>query len=518
MKDIKLNLKKIIKTEIIIAFFICIITYALYAQIKNHQFIYDAKLYITLNDNIQKGLTIEGVKWAMTSTYASNWHPVTWISHMIDISLYGINPKGHNASNVFFHILNSVLLFFLFFKLTNGLWQSAFVAILFALHPLHIESVAWASARKDLLSCFFGLLTILFYSFYVNKKENEYYFLALFFFILGLMSKPMLVTLPFVLLLLEYWPLNRIEEIKINAKNINIILTKLPFFALSFASCIITFIIQKESGAVHLLPIKLKIYNVFSSYVLYLYKAFIPFKLAILYPYDKNLGFGLALFFFIILCGISAVFFYKRKKYPYLLVGWLWYLGMLVPVIGIVQVGMQKMADRYTYIPLVGIFFLISFFIGDISKKLNNRKPILFFLSIIIICFYFNIANQYIKKWKNPYTLFNYAIANTKNNAIAHNNIGVNYSIDNRLDTALSHFKKALEINPNHAKAKYNLGVTYFKQKKYDQALKPLAETIRRFPKDASLYARYAQSLIKLGREKEAQRYYNIATKLRRDF
>ena len=499
-----------IDKKFVVAFFIGLITAILYAETKNHQFVYDSKLYILLNKNIYNGFSFASLKWAITSTYASNWHPLTWFTHIMDISFYGFNPSGHHITNTILHTANSVLCFFLFLELTKGFWQSAFIALLFALHPLHIESVAWVAERKDLLSCFFFILTILQYSFYVRTQKSKHYIFSLIFFTLGLTSKPMLVTLPFVLLLLDYWPLKRVKEIKWDSNIINLILAKTPFFLLTIASCIITFIAQKEGGAVHPISFSVKIYNIFLSYFSYLYKMVFPFNLAILYPYNNKLTFldGFLPFFFLVL--LTALFIWQMKKRPYLIVGWLWYLGMLVPVIGIIQVGAQSMADRYSYIPLIGIFFLITFFI---TSKIKNRV-VLSILSVMVLSFLFTVSKAQLKHWQTPYTIFQHTVNVTGENAVAQNNLGVNYSVAQNYEKALKHYKAALKINPYHKKALYNLAITLLKQKKYKEALAPLNASLKNFSDDASLYKKYAMALIETKNFKEAIRHLEVSINL----
>jgi hypothetical protein len=414
--------------DILVCLFLAIAITAVYWQVGNHEFVnYDDDKYVYDNQYVKSGLTSEGIKWAFTATHASNWHPLTWLSHMADCQIYGLNPKGHHLTSVFFHILNSILLFLIFRRMTGALWKSAFVAALFALHPLHVESVAWVAERKDVLSTFFWMLTVGSYVWYVERRGTGRYLLALLFFSLGLMAKPMLVTLPFVLLLLDYWPLGRFQVKKPdtvqrtdekppkdtkrkkkkfpkhplkNAVHENKIITpnyqwsgalpliweKIPFFLLVIGSSIVTFYAQQSGGAVRsfdVLPFTVRIFNAFVSYVSYIGKMLWPLNLAVLYPYFGMPAWWKVAGAFFLLAFISFIAIRTVKQHPYFAIGWLWYLGTLVPVIGLVQVGIQSMADRYTYIPLIGIFIIIVWGISDLAARWQYRR---IFLAISAGC------------------------------------------------------------------------------------------------------------------------------------
>lgn len=366
------------RRNIMVCLILILAIFTVFWQVRSHDFVnYDDDKYVTENRDVKAGLTTQSIIWAFTTTHASNWHPLTWLSHMLDISLFGLNPGWHHLTNLLFHIANTLLLFLILRGMTEEFWKSAFVAALFALHPLHVESVAWIAERKDVLSTFFWMLTILAYAYYVKHPVLRRYLFVLFSFLLGLMSKPMLVTLPFVLLLLDYWPLGRfqMEESGItrNPKKhkskhpeyqksiaLRLVREKTPFFVLAGFSSIITFIAQQHGGTVRsleFLPVKTRVANALISYVAYIGKMIWPFNLAVLYPHPgttlpmwQTILAGLFLLF------ISYLVIRKVKKLPYLSIGWFWYVGTLVPVIGLVQVGAQSMADRYTYIPLIGLF------------------------------------------------------------------------------------------------------------------------------------------------------------------
>jgi tetratricopeptide (TPR) repeat protein len=458
-----------------------------YGQVKNFDFVgYDDQDYVTENRQVQKGLTVEGIIWAFTTFHSANWHPLTWLSHMLDCELYGLNPMGHHWTNLTFHMVNTVLLFIVLELMTGAIWRSAFVAALFAFHPLHVESVAWVSERKDVLSTFFGLLMIFSYYRYVKISSLKNYLLVIIFFSLGLMSKPMLVTFPFVLLLLDFWPLKRFHykndylfqserTTHYGFKGIyRLILEKIPLFIPVVISCVLTFFAQKSYSAVKALgalPLKARVSNALVSYVNYVLKAAWPSKLAVFYPHPRNTLpawqiFGAAL---LIAC---ACFFAIRaaKKYPYIVIGLFWYLGTLVPVIGLVQVGEQAMADRYTYIPLIGIFIIVAWGVLDLFRKWHHRKIYPSVFAMIILSVLTARTFCQVSHWKNGVTLFEHAIRVTENNYKAHNNLATALGpID--IDRAISHYKEALRIHPKYITALCNMGLTLYHKGNYEEAV-----------------------------------------------
>ena len=367
---------------VLICLALALVTFALYAPMLRHGFInLDDQQYITANDHVRAGLTWSGVVWAFKTSEAANWHPLTWISHMTDCQMFGLNAGGHHLVNLLFHIANTLLLFFWLNKLTGALGRSFFVAALFAWHPLHVESVAWAAERKDVLSAFFWMLALIAYARFANlskvqsPKSKVFYILALFLFACGLMSKPMVVTLPFVLLLLDFWPLQRfpISDFRFPVF-FRLVLEKIPFFALAFASCLITYLVQKSGGATWsqaALPFHARIANALVAYVRYISKTFWPADLAVIYPYSRHWPAVLVGGAALVLAAWTGLFLWRARRNPHLIVGWLWFLGTLVPAIGLVQVGSQSMADRYTYIPGIGLFIVIVWGAND----LLSRRP-----------------------------------------------------------------------------------------------------------------------------------------------
>ncbi|KUG22056.1 hypothetical protein ASZ90_008167 [hydrocarbon metagenome] len=398
-----------------------------YWPVQNYEFLnYDDPLYVTSNYQIQSGITFKSIAGTFTNISTSNWHPLTMISHMLDWTLFGNNVGGHHWTNVIIHIFNTILLFLLFNILTGALWQSALVAALFAIHPLNVESVAWIAERKNVLSTFFLISTILFYIRYVKSPGYKKYLPVLICFALGLMSKPMLVTLPLVLLLLDYWPLNRMQvtwqtgnniqgytPILTKKRNISfLIVEKVPLFILSFISIFITIYAARHYQTIagfESFPVSRRIYNMIFSYSWYVKKFFYPTDLAAFYPHAvTTLQFLAALLFLIII----TFFVYKHfRKHPYLLVGWLWYLGTLVPVIGIVQVGYQTMADRYAYVPLIGIFIMAAWGLPQLLLKIKNGKIIAAFIAAIFIVIITMATYLQVHVWKNNYSLLGHALS-----------------------------------------------------------------------------------------------------------
>jgi len=550
------------------ALFLClvltVVTLAAFWQVKDHDFInYDDNEYITENHPVKTGLTFKGVTWAFTTFHAGNWHPLTWLSHMLDVQLFGLKPGWHHLMNLLFHIANTLLLFLVLHRMTKALWQSAFVAALFALHPLHVESVAWVAERKDVLSTFFWMLTMGAYVFYVEKPETRRYLVALFFFALGLMAKPMLVTLPFVLLLLDYWPLKRLQYGKADPENLAEILPpsaskkqkrkskkqltdkekaqvktptaspyrwtlirtlvweKVPFVVLSVASSVITYVAQQKVGAMSSLqsfPLSARIGNALVSYCSYMVKMVWPENLAVLYPHPGIVPswqvLGAVLFLAL------SIFFILRmvRRVPYLTIGWLWYLGTLVPVIGIVQVGLQGMADRYTYVPLIGLFIMIAWGAPDLLKRWRYKKNALAVLSILILSLLTIGTLKQVHHWENSFTLFGRALEVTSNNFIIHNERGNALKAQGKLEEAISHYSKALRINPNYAYAHNNLGTALQEQGRLAEAISHYSEALRNNKSFAYAHNNMGTVLQEQGKLQEAAHHYAEAIRLRPDY
>ena len=501
-----------------------------YSQVIHFDFVgYDDELYVTENLHVQKGISPENIKWAFTTFNSANWHPLTWLSHMLDCELYGMDPSGHHWTNIEFHIANTVLLFLVLFLMTKALWKSAFVAALFALHPLHVESVAWVAERKDVLSTFMFLLTIAVYYRYVKKPSYKIYLLIIVCFCLGLMAKPMLVTLPFVLFLLDLWPLNRFKfknnsDFRSDSANEDefkikhwIILEKIPLFILVLISCILTFFAQTSGSAVtplDALPLKSRMANALVSYANYVYKGIWPHKLAVLYPHPGNALpawqiFGSALLI------ITGCFFSVRawKKYPYIAVGLFWYLGTLVPVIGLVQVGNQAMADRYTYIPLIGLFVVFAWGVSDLFHKWHYRKSFFGTCAAILIVAMTWATYLQLKCWKNPISLFEHTVKVTKDNFKAQMNLGTAIaSVD--LDKAIFHYKEALKIKPDYTAALYNLGNVLVEKNQIDEAVSYYLKALQIKPDYFDALNNLGIALAKIGDYDQAVTYFKRVLKI----
>ena len=521
-----------IKSIIVIIIAACV--FAVYWQVNGFNFVnFDDPVYITTNKDIRHGLTLDGLKFAFTCVYASNWHPLTWISHMLDVEMFGLNPGMHHLTNVFLHILNSILLFLVFERMTGALWRSAAVAALFALHPIHVESVAWVSERKDVLSTFFWMLTMLAYHWYVMNKTISKYLLVALFFGLGLMAKPMLVTLPFVLLLLDFWPLRRNELsfrlIATDSKHeqhiwstINLqgalllILEKTPLIVMAIIAGSETFYAQWAGGAVNSLgqvPSGMRVQNAITSYVAYLWKMIWPMHLSVFYPYPWHFNIAVVASCLIFLAIVTFTVLIVRKRMPYLATGWLWYLGTLVPVIGIIKVGSQAMADRYTYIPLIGIFVMVVWGLRDIFCRWSYGKAALGSLALIILALLTWATSIQVATWKNSEILFSHALAVTKDNYLAQDNLGVALFDRGDVDGAIKHYRESIRLRRNYVNAQCNLGVALVKKKQYAEAFTHYRECLRINPGYSEAYYNMGVALADLGRKDEAIKQYTEVLK-----
>ena len=494
-----------------------------YVQVKDHGFItFDDDLYVTENPAVKAGLTWEGVKWAFTAGHAGNWHPLTWLSHMLDSQLYGLNPRGHHLTNVAFHLANTLLLFLFWARVTGGLWPSSLVAALFALHPLHVESVAWVAERKDVLSTFFFLATLWAYAGYVAAPSVKRYLSVALLFALGLMAKPMLVTLPFVLLLLDYWPLGRVAGMNTSPGGVagslpppglpqqnywHLIREKIPLFTLAAASCLITVLVQKGGGSVMPLAIRsldARLASSLVAYVKYLVKMFWPFPMVFYYflapvPWWEAVWAGLALI------ALTVFLLYGARRHPYLGVGWLWYLGTLVPVIGLVQVGGQAMADRYTYVPFIGLFVMFAWGISEATASCRARKIVLSTVAVAVLVACLVSSWGQAGYWRNSESLYIHAIRVNSNNYMAYHHLGMAFTNQGKLDQAVAMYKKSIEADPSYSHAYNNLGIVYARQGKLTEAVETLKIAIRLYPTNASFYRNLALAYRQQGKTSEAE-------------
>lgn len=486
------------RSELAVILFLVLGLLFVFWQVQDHDFVnYDDNLYVTQNRHVQAGLTGEGVIWAFTSMHASNWHPLTWLSHMLDCEIYGLDPKGHHVTNLLLHAANTALLFLVLRWMTGALWRPACVAALFALHPLHVESVAWVAERKDVLSTFFWILTMFAYTWYVKGSSHGRYLLVLLAFALGLMAKSMLVTLPFVLLLLDYWPLRRLS-MSVSATNDNriglwnVIREKLPLLTLTAGSCLVTFLAQRIGPAVQSLSqisLQARISNALVSYVKYIGKMIWPSRLAIFYPHPLNSlpVWQIAGATLLLLC-ITILILQKTGRYPYLTVGWLWFLGTLVPVVGIVQVGGQAMADRYTYVPLIGLFICITWAISSLVAEWSHQKVV---VSILVVVAFSALATRtwfQLRHWENSIALSKHALDVTANNYLAHNNLGVELVGQRKYEEAIDHYYEALRIQPGYAEAHNNLGVALAYSGRLQEAIEHIFTALRIRPEYADAH------------------------------
>jgi hypothetical protein len=519
---------------------------------------YDDQNYVTVNSQVQNGITLEGIRWAFTTGHVANWHPLTWISHMLDVQLFGLKPRWHHLTNLLFHLANTLLLFFVLHRMTKARWESAFVAALFALHPLHVESVAWVAERKDVLSTFFWILTMGAYCLYVERPGLRRYLFVVLFFALGLMSKPMLVTLPFVLLLLDYWPLQRFRQIPSEQKIrtavngdtqpvkskkkkrkhaaaeeahaertegprhrwelvFSLIREKMPLFALTVLSSIITYSVQQRGGTVESIEstsLGARISNAFVSYVTYIVKTIWPSDLAVLYPYPESLPAWQVLGAVLLLTAITTTVIWKAGRAPYLAIGWLWFAGTLVPVIGLVQVGLQARADRYTYVPLIGLFIIAAWGVSELSQKWRYRKEILFASSTAVLLCLCLVTWTQIGYWQNSIALFDRAVKVTDNNDTAYYNRGTVRAGFGNFRQAIGDFDKALAINPKYAEAYYNRGYSYAALGNYSQAIGDYDKALELNPNDGDAYTNRANAYSRLGNEMQAIEDFKTAARL----
>lgn len=501
-----------------ISLFLAALTWLVFGQTLRHGFLnYDDNAYVYGNPVIESGLTLHGIAWAFTRVHSGNWHPLTTISHMLDCQFYGLNAGGHHFSNVLLHSLAVILLFLVLWQMTGGLWRSAFVAAVFAIHPLRVESVAWISERKDLLSGVFFMLTLWFYSRYVrNPPSLARYLACASIFALGLMSKPMLVTVPFLLLLLDYWPLQRFEHIAAQ----RLFLEKIPLLALSLGSSVATVLAQRHTvSSIEQWPLSWRMSNAIVSCVAYLWQMIWPARLAVFYPLPRG-GPPLwqAFLALVLLGGISAGVFLLRRKQPHLLVGWCWYLGMLVPVIGLVQVGGQARADRYTYLPQIGLYLMISWGLAALLAGWRYRRQILTVLVGVVLAALIWQSGVQTIYWRQSESLWRHTLAVTSDTEIAHNALGEDLLRQGRRDEAIEHFQTALRVRPGFLDAESNLGVTLLQEGKVDDAMIHLKRVLASNPQLAKGHFDMGSALLKKQEPNEAIGEFQKAVELQLDY
>ena len=504
--------------------------FILYARAGSYEFInFDDFDYVLFNDHVKNGLTWTGFQWAFRSLDASNWHPLTWLSHMLDVTMFGMDAGRHHLVNIFFHALSSSLLFIVLFRMTGSVWKSAFTAALFAVHPLHVESVSWIAERKDVLSGFFFMLVLLFYERYARRATAWRYSSVLLFYALGLMSKPMLVTTPFVLLLLDIWPLGRTEfagaEDGVQRATVSwsrLVIEKAPLFLLTTASAAITYIAQLDGRAVMtvgVLPMRSRLANAAISYGMYLEKTIWPSSLSIFYPIQVNdLSSWRAAGSILLLLSITILALRWIRQRTYFAVGWFWYLGMLVPVIGLVQVGVQAMADRYSYLSMIGIYILVTWYAVQVFSKNNVViRKVLIALSGSVLVVFSALTMKQVSYWQNNERIFMHAAAVTENNWVAYCMLGDEKYAQGNLEDALWYYQTSLKNNPLHAKSHYGIGVVFYDLGQFDQAIYHFQEAINRSTASrstAQYHSSLGSALLKSGLLQEAVWHYEEALRI----
>lgn len=530
---------------VFIGFLLIIGTLVLYWPVQHYEFVnYDDDIYVTENLHVRSGIAKESVIWAFTNDEAGFWHPITWLSLMLDYELYRLNAGGYHWTNVLFHIGSTLLLFLTLQRMTGAVWRSGFVAALFAIHPLHVESVAWVAERKDMLSGFFWMLTMWFYVIYAERPSLCRYLPVLLAFILGLMSKSMLVTLPFVLLLLDYWPLKRArlrqKEIQRREGNFpaefsapsvsvrfpeadisRLILEKVPFIVLAIIASIVTVIAERKIGALRLqeiFPLGIRLANAVISYTAYIWKMIWPVHLSVYYPHPGVWPIWHLIPSCLILIFVTVIVFRTLRTYPYLAIGWLWYLGALVPVTGLIQVGSFAMADRFTYIPIIGLFIMAAWGVPDIMNQWHQKRLILVMSSCFILVSLMICTWGQVKYWENGVALFHHAINMIKGNSITFNNYGNALARMGRVEEAIIQYDKALQLQPNNPEAHNNLGNALAIQGKVNEAIVQYKTALKLQPDYIKAHFNIGAAYSELGKYKEAVFHYSEVLRLKPDF
>jgi protein O-mannosyl-transferase len=511
------------------------LTLVVYWRTGSNAFVnYDDIQYVTANSHVRGGFTVANVHWAFTTFEMGNWHPLTWLSHMADFRLFELNPRGHHFTSVFLHIANTVLLFAVLNRMTGVLWRSAFVAALFSLHPVHVESVAWVAERKDVLSTFFFMLTLLAYVSYARKPGAARYLFVVLAFVLGLMAKSMLVTLPFVLLLMDYWPLGRFGVTRLNAAGepdvakdrqfakgasvSRLILEKVPLFLLAAGFSVIAIHAQKAEKAVaslEALPVASRMANALTAYASYLGKMVWPVKLVVIYPLSGPAPAWHVIGAVLLLGVMTAAAVHWRRRFPFIIVGWLWYLGTLVPVIGLVQIGTQSMADRYTYIPSIGFFIVIAWGMAELAHGWRYGRTVLTAAVLALITGLSVGTWLQLGHWKDSIELFSHTLRFTRDNFTAHLNLGHAFDEKGRVDEAARQYGEALRINPLSAQAHGNLAITLSKMGTYEEAVRHYREALRINPADAQVHCNLGINLLERGNISEAIDHLSAAVRLK---
>ena len=493
------------KKNIVIYILLALVTLAVYSQVHRFDFInYDDPVYITENIHVQSGLTLNGFLWAFSTKLFGLWNPLVWISFMMDYQLYGFNAGGYHITNLILHVLSTLLLFWLLNRMTGAVWKSAFVAAFFALHPLHVESVAWISERKDVLSAFFWMTTLCLYVFYTEKESAKRYLLVLFSFILALLSKPMVITLPFIMILLDYWPLKRFKSQKENPVLWQL-KEKLPFLALALVVVMVTFYTPGHSASYELLPLNVRLANAPVAFMTYLAKTFWPHSLAIFYPFPVHIPLWKAAGASIAIAAVSVYVLIKAGSLPCLFVGWFWFLIAIAPAIGIVQIGDFAMADRYHYLPSIGIGIILAWCLPLLVPNEKMRQNVFFPLAIAFLSFIAFSAWKQCGYWENSSKVFGHAVRVTKDNYLAHNNLGLALFAGGRNQEAIFHYDEVIRIRPFDVVPYHNRAIVYTRLGQHQMAIENYTEAIRVKPDYAAdAYLGRANLYLQLGQDQKA--------------
>ena len=540
------------KQNLIIYIALTLLTLSVFWQVYQYEFVnIDDYVYVTQNKGIQSGITLKGIFWAFSTTYAEFWHPLTWISLMLDYQLFDLNPGGYHTTNVILHILSTLLLFRLFHRMTGAVWKSAFVAAFFAVHPLHVESVAWIAERKDVLSGFFWMLTLCLYVFYSEKPVLKPYLFVLFSFICALMSKPIAVVLPVIMILLDYWPLNRFQVQKSNLFFWQL-KEKFIFLCLSTAFSVITLLAQPDQSTVKVYPLTLRLANAPMAFMTYLEKTFFPNHMTVFYPFPSQIHLWHILGASFLITIITIIVILKSHRIAYAFVGWFWYSITLLPVLGIIKVGDFAMADRYNYLSCIGIALVLAWGIPDLIKSEHMRKKILFPAGLAFLAIMALLSWQQCRYWKNSLSLFNHATDSTKNNYFAYDGLGIALVEEGKFEEAIENFSKAIliapdylvpyinrgnayekigyaqkaiddynqaiKMKPNYSVAYYDRGIVYVKLRQFQFALEDFNKAIYYKPDDARTYYTRGTVYEKLGQYQKALEDYTQAILLKEDY
>lgn len=500
-----------ITTSHVVALLVLLVTVSAYLRVLGADFVnYDDETYVTANPHVQSGLTREGLLWAFNVGYEGNWHPLTWLSHMLDCRLFGRSPIGPHAVNLLLHLANTLLLLLLLNRMTGSLSKSAFAAVLFGVHPLHVESVAWIAERKDVLSALFWFLTLWAYVRYSESLSPRRYGLTMGFFALGLMSKPTLITLPLVLLLLDYWPLGRWS----GGSPWRLIREKIPLLAMSLASGIITVAAQHGGGAIRSmveLPLSSRVANAVVAYISYIAKMLWPAGLAVFYPHPGDLPMWHILAAVVFLAAVTVLVIRSGRGRPYLVTGWFWYLIVLMPMIGLVQVGDQSLADRYTYISLTGLFVMVAWGMGEWAKGRKRASIVPGLSAILITLALAGCTWRQTGYWRDSVSLWTHALDVTAENAVGHYNLGVELQKLGRTDESIGEYEQAIRINPKDVDAHNNLGEAYSTLGRLDEAIEEYKHAIAADPRYANAYNGLGAAYGRLGRTEEAVEAFSQA-------